>query len=280
VHATPDFDGLAASWPAKLDADCVVHLAARVHVMRDSAADPLAAFRRTNVEGTLSVARAAHSHGVKRFVFVSSIKALAESDGGAALRESDPPRPEDAYGRSKGEAEAALREFGARTGLEIVVVRPPLVYGPGVRANFLRLMDAVAKGIPLPLGAIGERRSLIYVDNLADALVACATDARAANDCFHVADGDDLSVAELACAIGRHLQRRARLIPVPAAWLRAGGRARGRSDQVSRLIGALRVDSAHLRAVLDWTPPYTADEGLAATAHWYRTTHRSRFSHA
>ncbi|PMS15855.1 NAD-dependent dehydratase [Trinickia dabaoshanensis] len=273
VHARPDFDGLEQAWPTDVDADCVVHLAARVHVMRDTAADPLAIYRATNVEGSLRVARAAKARGAKRFVFVSSIKAVAERDGGVPLRESDPPRPEDAYGRSKQEAETALREFGARTGLEIVIVRPPLVYGPGVRANFLQLIRAIAGGIPLPLGAVAAQRSLVYVGNLVDALVACAIDPRAANECFHVADGRDLSVSELAEAIGRHLHRRARLVPVPVAWLRAAGRLLGRADQVSRLVDGLRVDTAHLRATLGWNPPYTVDEGLAATANWYRATY-------
>ncbi|WP_116138708.1 UDP-glucose 4-epimerase family protein [Trinickia diaoshuihuensis] len=273
VHAEPDFRELAQAWPAELDPDCVVHLAARVHVMRDASTDPLAAYRTTNVEGSLRVARAARERGAKRFVFVSSIKALAERDGGRALRESDPPRPEDAYGRSKQEAEAALREFGARTGLEIVIVRPPLVYGPGVRANFLQLMGAIAKGIPLPLGAIEVQRSLVYAGNLADALVACVEDPRAANESFHVTDGHDLSVSELAAAIGRHLHRRARLWRIPVPWLRAAGNVLGRADQVGRLVDGLRVDSGHLRATLDWKPPYTVDEGLAATADWYRATH-------
>lgn len=273
VHGQPDFDGLDEAWPADVDVDCVVHLAARVHVMHDTAADPLAIYRAANVEGSLRVARAAKARGAKRFVFVSSIKAVAERDGGLPLRESDAPRPEDAYGRSKQEAEAALREFGARTGLEIVIVRPPLVYGPGVRANFLQLMGAIAKGIPLPLGAVAAQRSLVYVGNLADALRACTVDPRAANECFHVADGRDLSVGELAEAIGRHLHRRARLLPIPVAWLRAAGRVLGRADQVSRLVDGLRVDSAHLRATLGWNPPYTVDEGLAATANWYRATH-------
>lgn len=273
VRDTPDFGGLDAAWPEALRPDCVVHLAARVHVMRDSAADPLAAFRATNVEGTLRVAQAAHAHGAKRFVYVSSIKALAERDSGIALTERDTPRPEDAYGRSKREAETALREFGAKRGLEIVIVRPPLVYGPEVRANFLQLMRAIARGVPLPLGAIEARRSLIYVGNLADALVACVRDPRAANECFHVTDGNDLTVTELARAIGRHLGRRARLVPVPVAWLRAAGRLLGREDQVSRLVGSLRVDTSHLRAALGWHPPYSTDEGLAASANWYRASH-------
>jgi nucleoside-diphosphate-sugar epimerase len=273
VHAGHDFTRLGDAWPQGLKADCVVHLAARVHVMRDTAADPLAAFRATNVDGALRVAEAVRRNGGQRMVFVSSIKAVAETDPGRPLREDDPAQPEDAYGRSKLEAEQALARFGAETGLDIVVVRPPLVYGPGVRANFLRLMSAIAKGMPLPLGAIRARRSLLYVDNLAHALSCCVTDSRAAHGCFHVADGDDPTVTELAQALGQHLHKPARLVPVPADWLRTAGRLTHRLPQVERLIGDLRVDTSHIRATLDWQPPYSTDEGLAATARWYRSTH-------
>ncbi|AXE99335.1 UDP-glucose 4-epimerase family protein [Paraburkholderia hospita] len=273
VNASNDYSGIAHNWPADLKADCVVHLAARVHVMHDTAADPDAAFRATNVDGTLRLAAAARQHGVPRFVFVSSIKAAAEQDRGQSLRENAPPRPEDAYGRSKRAAEDALTRLGDDTGLEIVIVRPPLVYGPQVRANFLRLMDAVWRGVPLPLGGAHARRSMVYVGNLADALVHCATDPRAARQCFHVADSDAPTVAELVRALGRHLGKPARLLPVPAAWLRVAGRLTGRSAQVDRLIGSLQVDTSHIRDVLGWQPPFSTDEGLAATADWYRSTH-------
>lgn len=273
LHDSRDFADLDAAWPSGLMADCVVHLAARVHVMRDDATDPLAAFRATNVEGALRVAAAAHRHGVRRMVFVSSIKALAETDGGRPLRESDTPAPEDAYGRSKLEAEQALLRFGEQSGLDVVIVRPPLVYGPNVRANFLSLMSAIARGVPLPLGAIGARRSMVYVGNLAHALAHCATDPRAAHGCFHVADGDDPTVADLARTLGRHLRKPARLLPVPASWLHAAGRLTGRTQQVDRLVSDLRVDTSRLRETLDWQPPYSIDEGLAETAAWYRNTH-------
>ncbi|NPT56080.1 UDP-glucose 4-epimerase family protein [Paraburkholderia elongata] len=272
VHDGKDFAGVADTWPQGLKPDCVVHLAARVHIMHDDAADPDTAFRATNVEGTLRLAAAALQNGVRRFVFVSSIKAVAESDGGRPLREDDPAHAEDAYGRSKREAEQALVRYSEATGLDVVIVRPPLVYGPDVRANFLRLMDAVWKGVPLPLAAIGARRSLVYVDNLADALMRCATDSRAARQCFHVADGDALTVAELARSLGRHLHRPARLLPVPASWLRLVGGLTGRSSHVDRLVGALQVDTTRIRTVLDWQPPYSTDDGLAATARWYRST--------
>lgn len=273
VDSQADFVGVDTGWPAALQADCVVHLAARVHVMHDTAADPDAAFHATNVEGALRVAKAAWRHGARRFVFVSSVKALAEGDAGRPLREDDSPAPQDAYGRSKLAAERALVRFGEETGLEVVIARMPLVYGPRVRANFLRLMDAIWKGVPLPLGAIGSRRSLVFVDNLADALLHCATDPRAARQTFHVADDGAFTVTELARSLGRHLQKPARLLPVPESWLRLAGRATGRSAQVDRLVGSLQLDTTHIRTVLGWQPPYSADEGLAATARWYRSTH-------
>ncbi|WOD18683.1 UDP-glucose 4-epimerase family protein [Paraburkholderia kirstenboschensis] len=263
----------SASWPADVVPDAVIHLAARVHVMRENTGDPLAAFRDANVAGALQVAEAAHCAGTRRLVFVSSIKAVGEADSGRPLREDDPPQPQDPYGISKLEAERALTRFGEETGLEVVIVRPPLVYGPEVRANFLHLTAAVAKGIPLPLGTITARRSLVYNENLADALVLCATDARAAGECFHVTDGADMTVAELARALGYHLHTKARLLPVPESWLRVLGKLTRRSPQVERLIGELRVDSSHIHKVLQWQPRYTVDEGLAATAKWYRSTH-------
>jgi UDP-glucose 4-epimerase len=248
----------------------VIHLAARVHVMSDAATDPLAAFRAINVDGTLSVADAALRAGARRLVFVSSIKALAELNDGRPLKETDTPHPPDPYGVSKLEAEIRLKEFGARTGLEIVIARPPLVYGPDVRANFLSLMDAIAKGMPLPIGAVEARRSLCYVMNLADALVTCATHPRAANQLFHVTDGEDPGVADLARRLGHHLHKPARLVSVPVGALKLAGRLTGKSPQIARLTGSLQIDSTHIRDVLGWRPPYTLDEGLAATADWYR----------
>ncbi len=273
VEGSKDFTGLAGAWPEGLKPDCVVHLAARVHVMRDDAADPEAAFRATNVDGALRVAEAAMRNGVQRLVFVSSIKAVAEADSGRALREDDAPAPQDAYGRSKFAAEQALVRYGQDTGLDVVIARPPLVYGPEVRANFLRLLDAVWKGVPLPLASVSAKRSLVYVDNLADALVHCATDPRAANQCFHVADGDDPTVGGLARSLGEHLKKPARLVPLPVSWLRVAGRLTHRSPQVERLIGSLQVDTTRIRTLLGWQPPHSLDDGLAATARWYRSTH-------
>jgi UDP-glucose 4-epimerase len=202
VESQADFAGVDAGRPATLQVDCVLHLAARVHVMRDTAADPDAAFHATNVEGALRVAKAAWRHGARRFVFASIVTAPAERDAGRPLREDVPPTPQDVYGRSKLAAEQALMRNGEETGLEVVIVRLPLVYGPRVRANFLRLMDVIWKGVPLPLGVIDARRSLVYAGNLADALTHCATDPRAARQTFHVADSDALTVAEVARSLG------------------------------------------------------------------------------
>ncbi|MCP3720350.1 NAD-dependent epimerase/dehydratase family protein [Paraburkholderia sp. CNPSo 3281] len=272
-HAEADFAGLAEAWPRDLIPDCVVHLAARVHVMNDTAADPLAAFRATNVEGAMRVARAACERGARRMVFVSSVKAAAEFDSGVPLTESMQATPDDAYGRSKLLAEEALWQYGAQSGLEIVIVRPPLVYGPDVGANFLQMMNALWRRLPLPLGAVDASRSIVYVENLADSLMRCATDARAANACFYVRDGEDLSVAGLLRALGHHLERPARLFPVPVSLLRAGGALIGRSAELGRLTQSLRVDDSRIRETLGWKGPFTLDEGLTATARWYCATH-------
>lgn len=269
-----DFAGLAdANWP---ELDCVVHLAARVHVMSDTAADPDAAFRAANVDGALRVADAARRHGVRRFVLVSSVKAITESDEGTPLSEATQARPADPYGRSKHDAELALRKFGDESGLDVVIVRPPLVYGPEVRANFLRMLDIVSRGVPLPFGSITARRSVVYLDNLADALLCCAIDSRAAHGCFHVADDDAPTVAELLRMVAAALGRPARLLSFPEAWLRMLGRVSGRSAQIDRLVGSLQLNTGHIRQQLGWRSPHTTREGLAATVDWYRTrTHRN-----
>ncbi|RQR67955.1 SDR family oxidoreductase [Burkholderia sp. Bp9015] len=271
VHDTADFDGLEAKWPTDLTVDCVIHLAARVHVMRDESPDPDAAFDATNVAGTLRLAEAARRHGVRRIVFASSIKAVGEGDGGVPLSEAVKPDPQDSYGRSKLRAEQQLAQFGESAGLDVVVVRPPLVYGPGVRANFLKMMEAVARGMPLPFGAVAARRSLVYVDNLADALLRCAIDPRAAGECFHVADDDAPSVTALMRLVGDALGRPARLVPVPPVMLRALGALTGRRAAIGRLTGSLELDTGRIRRVLDWHPPYTTRQGLEATAAWYRS---------
>ncbi|WP_044041498.1 NAD-dependent epimerase/dehydratase family protein [Caballeronia insecticola] len=279
---TRHIDGLESiTSDAFAGCDAVIHLAARVHVMGDAAAQKqsasqaqavLEAYRAANVEGALAAAEAARRAGVTRFVLMSSIKALGESDPGRPFTEDDERRPPDAYGVSKAEAEVRLLEFGSRTGMEIVVVRPPLVYGPGVRANFLAMMNAIARGIPLPLGAIDARRSLVSVDNLASAAIECARHPAAAGRVFHVTDGEDPSVTELARRLGEHLGKPARLVPVPAGVLRGLARVAGKTAQIERLTGNLRVDSRRIRDALGWQAPQSLDEGLAATAAWFRSS--------
>ncbi|HDR8964410.1 TPA: SDR family oxidoreductase [Burkholderia vietnamiensis] len=271
VHGGADFDGLDEGWPRDLAADCMVHLAARVHVMRDESPDPDVAFGATNVAGTMRLAKAAREHGVRRIVYASSIKAVGETDGGTPLSEAVSPDPQDAYGRSKLRAERELAQFGAVNELDVVVVRPPLVYGPAVRANFLRMMDAVARGLPLPLGSIPARRSIVYVENLADALMQCAIDPRAAGECFHVADDDAPSVTDLLRLVGEALGKPAHLVPVPAAVLRVLGALTGRRAAIDRLTGSLQLDTGRITRVLGWHPPYTTRQGLEATAAWYRS---------
>jgi nucleoside-diphosphate-sugar epimerase len=271
LAAGDNFANVATVWPATFRPDCVIHLAARVHVMREAIADPLPAFRATNVDATLRVAQAAALAGTRRFVYISSVKAVGEISSGHPLREGDETRPLDPYGVSKREAELALLDLSKRTGMEVTIVRPPLVYGPGVGANFLSLMKAVSRGWPLPLGCATAPRSLVGVDNLASAIVRCSIHPAAAGDVFHVSDGEDVSVAELVRLLATALNTRARLLPVPASLLQLAGRLTGRMDAVQRLIEPLQVDIGKLRTLLEWTPPDSVLKGLEKTAAWYRS---------
>lgn len=273
ICAGENFEQLAEHWPAALACRAVIHLAARVHVMGETFVEALPAYRAMNVDGTLRIAQAAHRAGVRRFVFVSSVKAVAERSHGRPISERDQPAPPDPYGVSKLEAERALQAFGRETGMEIVIIRPPLVYGPGVRANFFNLMRAIDKGIPLPLGAIAAQRSIVYVDNLADAIVHCANAPAAAGHIFHVADERDVAVKELASMLAEQLNAPRRLLPVPPALLHLVGRLTGRTAVVDRLVGELRLDCSLIREAIGWRPPYTTEQGLRETAAWYRSNH-------
>ncbi len=256
-------------WAAALDGcEVVFHLAARVHVMRETAADPLAAFREVNTAGTLRLARQAAAAGVRRFVFVSSIKVNGESTApGQPFRPDDTPAPQDPYGVSKSEAETGLRELAAKTGMEVVIVRPPLVYGPGVKANFAAMAGAVRMGLPLPLGSVtGNRRSLVAIDNLVDLLAICARHPAAANRTFLVSDGEDLSTADLLRRVAQAMNKPVRLIPLPPAVIAWGGRMLGRQAMVDRLLGNLQVDQSLTCALLNWTPPVKVDNALAGAA--------------
>lgn len=254
----------ATDWqPALLGIQVVVHCAARVHVMHDTSVDPLTAFRVVNVQGTLNLARQAAVVGVKRFVFVSSVKVNGEStQSGQAFTESQASNPQDAYGISKHEAEQGLRQLAANTGMEVVIIRPPLVYGPGVKANFAALMRAVQKGWLLPLGAVHNQRSLVALDNLVDFITTCITHPEAANQTFLVSDGHDLSTTELVRGMAKAADVPARLLPVPVWALRAGAALLGKGDAVQRLCANLQVDISKARRLLGWMPPISVQEGL------------------
>jgi nucleoside-diphosphate-sugar epimerase len=262
----------ATDWTLALkDVTQVVHLAARVHVMNEVSSNALAEIRRINVDGTSNLARQAAMAGVRRFVFLSSIKVNGEKTlKHCPFTSNDVPAPEDAYSISKNEAEQALWRIAAETGMEIVVLRPPLIYGPGVKGNFLRLMQAIDKEHPLPFGAIQNKRSLVYLGNLIDAIGFCLNHPQAAGKTLMVSDGDDVSTPELVRLTAASLGRRPFLVPIFETWMRWAGALFGKTSAVDRLIGSLTVDIKPLQA-LGWKAPYTTQAGLAATAEWFRS---------
>lgn len=249
--------------------DVVVHLAAQVPDEGLAEADQAGQFYTVNTLGTVNLARQCVQHGVKRFVFVSTVKVLGEGQD-QPYQADNPAVPADAYAISKWEAEQALWQIASETGIQVVVLRPPLVYGPGVKGNFLRLLQAVDRRRPLPLGCIQNRRSLVYVGNLVSAIDCSLTHPSVAGHTFMVSDGDDVSTPELVRRIATALGRRAWLPPVPMAWMRWAGTLLGKQAAVNRLLGSLAVDTTPLQA-LGWQAPYTMQAALAATAHWYRT---------
>ncbi len=269
VSPEADFASVACNWPVG-EIDAVIHAAARVHQFGQHEATMLDAYRATNVDGALRVAESAFRHGCRRFLNISSIKALGESDRGRPLRESDQANPTDAYGISKHEAEVALDALAGRYGARCTSVRPPLVYGPGVGGNFERLMSAISRRVPLPLGRANAARSLVFVGNLADALLALAEQDGTLRPVYHVADAEVLTVSELITALGRHLEQPARLIGFPISVLKWGGRLAGRTAMIERLVEPLRVDAGAIGADLGWRPAYSSEEGLARTAQAYR----------
>lgn len=248
----------------------VIHLAARVHVMHDTATDVLSEFRRVNVAATISLARQAATAGVKRFVYVSSIGVNGASTVAKPFSENDVPQPHSPYALSKWEAEQALQKIAAETGLEVVIVRPPLVYGPNAKGNFATLMAVVRKGLPLPFKNVHNARSFIYVENLADALIACATHEQAAGKTFLVSDGEDVSLSDLLRKLSILLGRKTRLFGLPNCVLRFLFRLAGKHDLVNKLLDSLQVDSSKIREELNWQPPYSLDEGLRATVKGYQ----------
>ena len=241
----------------------VIHTAARAHILKDEVVDPLAEYRRINVDGTLNLARQAAEAGVKRFIFISSIKVNGEETSpGHPFSADDIPAPEDAYGISKFEAEKGLHQLASETDMELVIIRPPLVYGPGVKGNFAIMSKLVSKSLPLPLGAINNKRTFIALDNLVDLIVTCIDHPAAANNVFLAGDGDDLSTTELLSSVARSIGVPLRLLSVPSFLLRLAAMLLGKKAVARRLLGSLQVDISKTRRLLDWEPPISVEEGL------------------
>ena len=250
--------------------DVVVHTAGLVHMIQATAKDALAEFRRVNVEETVNLARQAATAGVNRFVFISSVKVNGESTPlGQAFAFDNVPTPQDSYGISKLEAEQGLLDISNQVDMELVIIRPPLVYGPGVKANFLAMMRLLQKGLPLPFGAIHNCRSLVALDNLVDLIVTCLDHPAAANQTFMVSDDEDISTTELLLRMSKSLGMPAYLLPVPESLLQIGAKLLGKQDIIPRLLGNLQVDISHTKQILDWTPPINVNDGLKKTADWY-----------
>lgn len=270
-HVIADVDD--ADWDALLEGmDAVIHLIARVHIVTDRAENPLADNRRINTAGTLKIAEAAARAGVKRFVFVSTIKVNGENnEPGRPFTADEEPVPLDAYGISKREAELGLFALAERTGMEVTVVRPPLVYGPRVRANFLSMMKWVRRGVPLPFGRVtGNRRSMVGIDNLVDLILTLLTHRNAPGQIFFASDGHDVSTRELLIMLATAMGRKARLLPMPVGLMRGAAKMLGKGATANRVLGSLQVDIAKNRELLGWTPPVSMEEGLrrTVTADW------------
>jgi len=258
-----NIDG-TTNWSTELRGiDAVIHLAARVHVMRESVDDPLAKFRRVNTEGTLNLARQAASVGVRRFVYLSSIKVNGESTApNRPFTLDSSTEPKDPYGISKYEAELGLRTLARETEMQVVIIRPTLVYGKSAKGNFKSLITLVASGLPLPLGSINNQRSLVGIDNLVDFIITCLEHPATANETFLVSDGEDLSTPDLIRRMARAMNRPARLLPAPVWALKGGALLLGKGDAVQRLCGNLQVDISKSHTLLGWVPPVSVDEGL------------------
>lgn len=260
----PDLDGIADWSQALQGVKVVIHLAARVHNIREKALHPLAEYRRVNVDGTLNLAKQAAAVGVRRFVFISSIKVNGEATApGHPFTADDVPAPEDAYGLSKAEAEAQLKQVAHATGMEVTIIRPPLIYGPGVKGNFTKLVSWVRRGLPMPLGSVSHNlRSFVGLDNLVDLILVCANHPKAANEIFLISDGEDLSTTELLRRIGNALNQPARLLSVPVGAISFMAGLLGKKRISQRLLGSLQVDMNKTCELLDWKPSVSVDEGL------------------
>ena len=263
AHVVGDFSN-GTDWSAALsNQQVVVHAVARAHIMKDEVADPLAEYRRVNVDGTLNLGRQAVAAGVKRFIFISSIKVNGEQTPlGQPFTADDTPTPDDAYGISKLEAELGLQQLASETSMEVVIIRPPLVYGPGVKGNFANMIKLVSKGLPLPLGATNNKRSLVALDNLVDLIITCIDHPAAANQVFLAGDGQDLSTTELLYRVARAMGKPSRLLPVPSSLLMLGATLLGKKAVAQRLLGSLQVDISKARSLLGWEPPISVEEGL------------------
>lgn len=260
-----DLNAVTQWGPALTDVHAIIHLAARVHVMSDTEQDPLRAYREVNLDATLNLARQAHNAGVKRFVFVSSVKVNGEGTNDKPFTAFDHPAPCDPYGQSKMEAESALQTFGRESGMEIVIVRPPLVYGPGVKANFRNLIRLVQLGLPLPFGSAGGYRSMVALDNLVDLLIVCVAHPNAPGGIFLISDGYDMTVGELVESIAQAMNKTVRLLPIPPVLMRGAARLVGKSAVADRLFGSLQVDIKNTRERLEWEPVVTTQSAINAT---------------
>jgi len=263
--------GAQTNWSAALaGVDCVIHCAARAHVIHETEVDARAVYRAVNVSGTQRLAEQAAALGVRRLVFLSSIGVLGiHTNGRGPFFVSDVPKPVEDYAISKWEAEQALWAVSAQTGLEVVAVRSPLVYGPQVKGNLLRLLGLVARGVPQPFEAVHNQRSLVGLSNLVDLLLRCAEHPAAAGQTFLASDGQDLSTPQLIRLMAEGMNRPARLLPVPMALLQAVGSLLGKRSEIDRLVASLQVDSGHTQAQLGWTPPVSLEEGVREMARWY-----------
>lgn len=245
----------------------IIHCAARVHIMKDAAEDAEQQYNAVNVEGTINLAKQAAKAGVARFIFLSSIKVNGESTQLAPFTHSDKRNPQDFYGESKSKAEIALISLAKETGMEVVIIRPPLVYGPGVKANFASLIKLVSKGIPLPFGSINKNlRSMVYIDNLIDLIVLAVDHPNASNQIFLVSDDRDLSTKALIDIISKSLHKSGVQLPIPASLFAFLGKVTGRSAIIERLVGSLQLDIEHTKSQLDWTPPFEVEYGIEMTA--------------
>lgn len=254
--------------------DCVIHLAARVHVMVDQAADPLAEFRLVNRDGTLRLAEAAARCGVRRFIFISTIKVNGENTAGNPFTADDPLMPCEPYSVSKAEAEEGLRKLATKGGMDVVIIRAPLVYGPGVKANFYKLMRLIESGFPLPLGAIHNKRTLVALDNLVDLIQVCIDHPAAVNQVFLAGDGEDLSTTQIFKRLGAAMGKHIRLIPVNQKLLESILKIVGKADLARRICGSLQVDISKTESLLNWHPPLSVEEGFRKTAEWYLKSQR------